>query len=98
MARGLRDSVEMNGDLRLEGGDMMTRLLFVLGVHLTVMLTSVSTEGGRVAVQVNVSEDSSSSGPLETLRVTCGVGTTTKLHKIKHRGSYANSLNLKTYV
>ena len=92
MARGLRDSVEMNGDLRLEGGDMTTRLLFVLGVHLTVTLTSVSTEGGSVAVQVNVSEDPSSSGPLETLRVTCGVGTTRKLHKCKHRGSYANKL------
>ena len=42
--------MEMKGDLRLEGGDMTTRLLFVLGVHLTVTLTSVSTEGGRVAV------------------------------------------------
>ena len=90
MARGLRASEEMKGDLRLEGGDMMTRLLFVLGVHLTVTLTSVSTDGGRVAVQVNVSEDSSSTGPLETLRVTCGVGTARKLHKCKHIGSYAN--------
>ena len=90
MARGLRDSVEMNGDIRLEGGDMTTRLLFVLVVHLTVTLTSVSTEGGRVAVQVNVSDDPSSSGPLETLRVICGVGTTRKLHKCKHIGSYAN--------
>ena len=90
MARGLIASVEMNGDLRLEGGDMTIRLLFVLGVHLTVTLTSVPTEGGRVAVQVNFSEDPSSSGPLETLRVTCGIGTTRKLHKCKHRGSYAN--------
>lgn len=90
MARGLRDSVEMKGDLRLEGGDMTTRLLFVLGVHLTVTLISVSTDGGSVAVQVNVSDDPSSCGPLETLRVTFGVGTTRKLYKCKRRGSYAN--------
>ena len=41
MARGLRDSVEMKGDVKLEGGDVMTRLPFVLGVHLKVMLTSL---------------------------------------------------------
>ena len=41
MARGVRDSVEMKGDVKLEGGDVMTRLPFVLGVHLKVMLTSL---------------------------------------------------------
>ena len=46
---------------------MMERLLLDRGgrVHCTDTVTSVSTEGGRVAVQVSIREVPSYSGPLE---------------------------------
>ena len=52
--RGLIVSVETNGDLRLDGEDTRTLSLGESGIHCTVTVTSVSTEGGRVAVQVRV--------------------------------------------
>ena len=90
MARELRDSVEMNGDLRLKGGDMTTRrqtggrrcddsIAVCVRCPFKSNVDIIGpTDGGRVTVQVNVSDDPSSSGPLETLRVTFGVGTTRK--------------------
>ena len=44
-------------------------------VQFMVTLTSVSTQGGSVAVQVKVREVPSFSGPLETLTVTVGAVT-----------------------
>ena len=65
----------MNGDLSLVGGDRVTRSLLISAVQLIVTLTSVSTQGGSVAVQVKVREVPSFSAPLETLTVTVGAGT-----------------------
>ena len=75
MLRGLSVSVEMNGDLILDTGGILTRSLVVSGVHCTVTVTSVSTVSGSVTVQVRVCEVPSYSGPLGTLRVRFGVGT-----------------------
>ena len=48
-------SVEMNGEFS-ENGEVMVTLLLDGGgrVHCTDTVTSVSTEGGRVAVQVSI--------------------------------------------
>ena len=56
MLRGLSVSVEMNGDLILDTGDMLTWSLVVSGVHCTVTSTSVFTVSGSVTVQVRVCE------------------------------------------
>ena len=45
------------------------------GVQFTVMLTSVSTDGGRVTLQVRVWEVPSYAGPLGTIMSTVGTGT-----------------------
>ena len=75
MLRGLSVSVEMNGDLILVTGDIMTRSLEATGVHCTSTVTSVSTVSGSVTLQVRVCEVPSYSGPLGTLRSRVGVGT-----------------------
>ena len=76
MMRGLNISVEMNGDLTLVTDDMVTcSLVEMSGVHCTVTVTSVSTVGGSVTVQVRVCEVPSYSEPLGTARPAFGVGT-----------------------
>ena len=75
MLRGLSVSVEMNGDLILVTGDIITRSLEATGVHCTSTVTSVSTVSGSVTLQVRVCEVPSYSGPLGTLRSRVGVGT-----------------------
>ena len=67
--------MEMNGDLILVTGDIVTRSLEATGVHCTCTVTSVSTVSGSVTVQVRVREVPSYSGPLGTLRYGVGVGT-----------------------
>ena len=54
--RGLIVRVEMNGDLRLEGGSIVTVLSLdmLCDVQSMVTLTSVTTEEGRVTVQIRV--------------------------------------------
>ena len=56
LVRGLIVRVEMNGDLRLEGGSIVTLLSLdmMCGVQSMVTLTSVSTDEGRVTVQIRV--------------------------------------------
>ena len=56
LLRGLIVRVEMNGDLRLEGGSIVTLLSLdmLCDVQFMVTLTSVSTEEGRVTVQIRV--------------------------------------------
>ena len=80
MLRGLSVSEEMNGDLILVTGDIITRSLEATGVHCTSTVTSVSTVSGSVTVQVRVREVPSYSGPLGTLRSRVGVGTTIKIY------------------
>ena len=76
MISGLIVSVEVNGDLTVEGDDMVTLSLRVAGVQFTVIFTSVSTaDGGSVAVQINVTEVPSYSGLFGTTRVIFGLGT-----------------------
>ena len=56
LLRGLIVRVEMNGDLRLEGRSIVTLLSLdmMCDVQSIVTLTSVSTEEGRVTVQIRV--------------------------------------------
>ena len=56
LLRGLIVRVEMNGDLRLEGWIIVTLLSLdmMCGVQSMVTVTSVSTEEGRVTVQIRV--------------------------------------------
>ena len=54
---------------------MLTLSMVRSGCHSTLMMTSVSTEGGNVIVQVRVCDVPSYSEPLGILRVTFGVGT-----------------------
>ena len=71
--------MEMNGDLILVTGDIITWSLEATGVHCTSTVTSVSTVSGSVTVQVRVCEVPSYSGPLGTLRSRVGVGTAIKI-------------------
>ena len=87
MLRGLSVSVEMNGDLILVTGDIITRSLEATGVHCTSTVTSVSTVSGSVTLQVRVCEVPSYSGPLGTLRSRVGVGT-------EIRNSYTCGVNI----
>ena len=54
MASGLMVSVEMNGDIIVEGRVIVTLSVEEFCDQCTVMLTSVSTDGGRVTVQLRV--------------------------------------------
>ena len=54
MASGLMVSVEMNGDIIVEGRVIVTLSVEEFCDQCTVMLTSVSTHEGRVAVQLRV--------------------------------------------
>ena len=54
MASGLMVSVEMNGDIIVEGRVIVTLSVKDSGAQCTVMLTSVSTDEGRVTVQLRV--------------------------------------------
>ena len=54
MASGLMVSVEMNGDIIVEGRVIVTLSVKDSGDQCTVMLTSVSTDGGRLTVQLRV--------------------------------------------
>ena len=54
MVIGLMVSVDKNGDIELDERDMFTLCPDMSGVHCTVIFTSVSTEGGKVAVHVNI--------------------------------------------
>ena len=56
LLRGLIVRVEMNGDLRLKEGSIVTLLSLdmMCDVQSMVTLTSVSTEEGRVTVQIRV--------------------------------------------
>ena len=66
----------MNGDIRAEGSCIVTLSLESgSDVQFTVMLTSVSTDGGRVTLQVRVWEVPSYTGSLGTLMSTVGTGT-----------------------
>ena len=80
MLRGLSVSAEMNGDLILVTGDIITRSLETTGVHCTSTVTSVSTVSGSVTVQVKVCEVPSYSGPPGTLRSRVGVDTAVKIY------------------
>ena len=73
--------MEMNGDLILVTGDIITRSLEATGVHCTSTVTSVSTVSGSVTVQVKVCEVPSYSGPLGTLRSRVGVGTVVEIYE-----------------
>ena len=69
-------SVDMNGEFSDVGEGMVILLLDRGGcVHCTDIVTSVSTEGGRVAVQVSIREVPSYSGPLGIFKLTDGCGT-----------------------
>ena len=54
MARGLMVSVEMNGDIIVEGRVIVTLSVKDSGDQCTAMLTLVSTNEGRVTVQLKV--------------------------------------------
>ena len=56
LVRGLIVRVEMNGDIRLEGGSIVTLLSLdmICDVQSMMTVTSVSTEEGRVTVQIRV--------------------------------------------
>ena len=71
-------SVEMNFS---DDGEVMVTLLLDRGgcVYCTDTVTSVSTEEGRVAVQVSIREVPSYSGPLGIFKLTDGCGTGIKV-------------------
>ena len=54
MASGLMVSVEMNGDIIVEGRVIVTLSVKESGDQCKVMLTLVSTDEGRVTVQLKV--------------------------------------------
>ena len=54
MASGLMVSVEMNGDIIVEGSVIVTLSVKDSGDQCTAMLTSVSTHEGRVTVQLRI--------------------------------------------
>ena len=54
MASGLMVSVEMNGDIIVEGRVIVTLSVKESGDQCKVMLTLVSTDEGRVTVQLRV--------------------------------------------
>ena len=99
MISGFIVSVEVNGDLTVEGEDMLALSLRVAGDHFTVIFTSVSTDGGSVAVQINVTEVPSYSGLFGTTRVVFGLGTVdmgiiTIMHSIMLAISLINYLRM----
>ena len=81
MMRGLNVSVEMNGDIREDTGDIIIRSLVVMmilvpSIQSIVTLTLVSTVSGSVTLHVIVCKVPSYSVPLvEIIRVEFGVGT-----------------------
>ena len=80
MMSGLNFSDEMNEDIIIDAGDIITRSLVVeivveFTVQSIVTVTSVSTVSGSVTVQVIVSNVPSYSILLGILSVDIGVGT-----------------------
>ena len=99
MISGFIVSVEVNGDLTVEGEDMLALSLRVAGDHFTVIFASVSTDGGSVAVQINVTEVPSYSGLFGTTRVVFGLDTVdmgiiTIMHSIMLAISLINYLRM----
>ena len=81
MMSGLNVSVEMNGDIREDTGDIIIRSLVVMmilvpSIQSIVTLTLVSTVSGSVTLHVIVCKVPSYSTPLVgIIRVVVGVGT-----------------------
>ena len=81
MMRGLNVSVEMNGDIILDTGDIIIRSLVVMmilvpSIQSIVTLTLVSTVSGSVTLHVIVCKvPSYSSSLVGIIRVVIGVGT-----------------------
>ena len=81
MMSGLNVSVEMNGDIREDTGDITIRSLVVMmilvpSIQSTVTETSVSTVSGSVTLHVIICKvPSYSSSLVGIIRVVVGVGT-----------------------
>ena len=82
MMRGVKVSVEENGDLMSDTAEMLVRSVEVSGdplnCHSTSTVTSVSTESFSVTLQFRVCLVPSYSGPLGTSTDTDGKGTMEK--------------------
>ena len=80
MMSGLNVNDEMNGDITLDAGDIITRslvvvMMVVFSIQSTVTVTSVSTVSGSVTLHVIVCKVPSYSCPLGIFSVEVGVGT-----------------------